>query len=225
MPPWYAAATRRSRNRRGRPYTAAGRLLEPDRRGRSVRCPRSRQARQEAPRYRASPSRGNRNPSPNARARRDARGTRTTPGDRGPACATLHRVRDRARGRAQSDSCLVSVRETVRSIKRGPRHDSTDVVVCRVAALYSQRMATFIVQPHFRLQEWVAEEKRYFTDEGLDYEFRETVRSSDGKAHIGNRRGAFQLLEEGVSSNISCACHWTVDVAAAQGHGKLYSHV
>jgi ABC-type nitrate/sulfonate/bicarbonate transport system substrate-binding protein len=86
-------------------------------------------------------------------------------------------------------------------------------------------MSRFIVQPHFRLQEWVAEEKGYFTDEGLDYEFRETVRSSDGQAHIGNRRGAFQLLEEGVSSNISCACHWTVDVAAAQGHGKLYSDV
>ena len=26
----------------------------------------------------------------------------------------------------------------------------------------------FIVEPHFRLQEWVAEEKGYFKDEGLD---------------------------------------------------------
>ena len=86
-------------------------------------------------------------------------------------------------------------------------------------------MARFVIQPHFRLQEWVAEEKGYFKDEGLDYVFREQVRSSDGKAHEGNRRGAFQILEEGVSSNISCACHWTVDVAAAQGHGKLYSDV
>ena len=86
-------------------------------------------------------------------------------------------------------------------------------------------MARFVIQPHFRLQEWVAEEKGYFKDEGLDYVFREQVRSSDGKVHEGNRRGAFQILEEGVSSNISCACHWTVDVAAAQGHGKLYSDV
>jgi hypothetical protein len=86
-------------------------------------------------------------------------------------------------------------------------------------------MARFVIQPHFRLQEWVAEEKGYFKDEGLDYIFREQVRSSDGKAHEGNRRGAFQILEEGVPSNISCACHWTVDVAAAQGHGKLYSDV
>ena len=32
-------------------------------------------------------------------------------------------------------------------------------------------MGTFIIQPHSRLQEWVAEEKGYFSDEGLDYEF------------------------------------------------------
>jgi hypothetical protein len=86
-------------------------------------------------------------------------------------------------------------------------------------------MARFMIQPHFRLQEWVAEEKGYFTNEGLDYVFKEQVRSTDGKAHEGNRRGAFQILEEGIPSNISCACHWTVDVAAAQGHGKLYSDV
>src|SRR6185369_14204329 len=89
----------------------------------------------------------------------------------------------------------------------------------------SRAMAKFVIQPHFRLQEWVAEEKGYFKEEGLDYVFREQVRSSDGKVHEGDRRGAFQILEEGVSSNISCACHWTVDVAAAQGHGKLYSDV
>src|SRR5437762_725072 len=84
-------------------------------------------------------------------------------------------------------------------------------------------MSKFIIQPHFRLQEWVAEEKGYFKAEGLEYVFQETVRSTDGKHHEGNKRGAFQLLEEGLTSNISCACHWTVDVAAAQGHGKLYS--
>ena len=32
-------------------------------------------------------------------------------------------------------------------------------------------MAKFRIQTHGRLQEWVAEEKGYFTDEGLDYEF------------------------------------------------------
>ena len=32
-------------------------------------------------------------------------------------------------------------------------------------------MATFIIQPHGRLQEWIAHEKGYFRDEGLDDEF------------------------------------------------------
>ena len=34
-------------------------------------------------------------------------------------------------------------------------------------------MSKFVIQPHFRLQEWVAEEKGYFKDEGLDYIFNE----------------------------------------------------
>ena len=33
-------------------------------------------------------------------------------------------------------------------------------------------MSTFIIGPHMRLHEWVAEEKGYFYDEGLAYEFR-----------------------------------------------------
>lgn len=32
-------------------------------------------------------------------------------------------------------------------------------------------MGKFRIQSHGRLQEWVAEEKDYFKDEGLDYEF------------------------------------------------------
>ena len=32
-------------------------------------------------------------------------------------------------------------------------------------------MGKFIIQPHGRLQEWIAHEKGYFRDEGLDYEF------------------------------------------------------
>jgi ABC-type nitrate/sulfonate/bicarbonate transport system substrate-binding protein len=84
----------------------------------------------------------------------------------------------------------------------------------------------FVIQPHFRLQEWVAEEKGYFKDEGLDYVFRETVQASDGKAHAsGDKSGAMQTFEKGRTSDVSCACHWTVDVAAAKGHGKLYSEV
>ena len=44
-------------------------------------------------------------------------------------------------------------------------------------------MATFKIEPHFRLQEWVAEEKDYFREEGLEYEFRELVRATGGKIH------------------------------------------
>ena len=83
---------------------------------------------------------------------------------------------------------------------------------------------TFIIQPHFRLQEWVAEEKGYFRDEGLDYEFREEVQATGGKVHDkGEKVGAYQSFEEGRKSDVSCACHWTVNVAATSGHGKLYA--
>jgi hypothetical protein len=85
-------------------------------------------------------------------------------------------------------------------------------------------MPKFVIEPHFRLQEWVAEEKGYFKDEGLDYVFQELVQSTDGKIHDkGDKMGAFQSFERGRSSDVSCACHWTVGVAASSGKGKLYA--
>jgi hypothetical protein len=87
-------------------------------------------------------------------------------------------------------------------------------------------MSKFVIQPHFRLQEWVAQEKGYFKDEGLDYVFQEEVLKTDGKVHDqGVKAGAFQSFEKGRTSDISCACHWTVGVAASTGHGKLYPDV
>src|SRR5579884_2888341 len=87
-------------------------------------------------------------------------------------------------------------------------------------------MAKFIIEPHFRLQEWVAEEKGYFRAEGLDYEFRELVRATDGKIHDkGDKVGAFQSFEQGRQASVSCACHWTVNVAASKGHGRMYTDV
>jgi hypothetical protein len=84
-------------------------------------------------------------------------------------------------------------------------------------------MAHFIIAPHFRLQEWVAEEKGYFRDEGLDYEFREQAISDDGRKHdLGDKVGAFQTFEKGRTCDVSSACHWTVNVAASAGHGKMY---
>ena len=87
-------------------------------------------------------------------------------------------------------------------------------------------MSKFVIEPHFRLQEWVAEEKGYFKDEGLDYVFQELVQKTDGKIHDqGQKVGAYQSLEKGRTSDISCACHWTVNVAASTGKGKLYADV
>ena len=84
-------------------------------------------------------------------------------------------------------------------------------------------MSKFVIQPHFRLHEWVAEEKGYFAAEGLDYEFRDQLTAPDGKRHdLGDKVGAFQTFERGRTSDVSCACHWTVNVAASVGHGRLY---
>ena len=59
-------------------------------------------------------------------------------------------------------------------------------------------MAKFLIEPHFRLHEWVAEEKGYFRAEGLEYEFREMVRSTGGKVHDkGDNVGAYHSLEAG----------------------------
>jgi len=86
-------------------------------------------------------------------------------------------------------------------------------------------MAKFLITPHFRLHEWVAEEKGYFKAEGLDYEFREAFKGKDlARAHATpNKIGAFQNIEAGRDSNVSCACHWTVNVAASKGHAKMYA--
>jgi ABC-type nitrate/sulfonate/bicarbonate transport system substrate-binding protein len=85
-------------------------------------------------------------------------------------------------------------------------------------------MPKFAIAPHMRLQEWVAEEKGYFAADGLDYEFRDEIVSEDGKRHdLGNKVGAYQIYEKGRTTDVSCACHWTVNVAASNGHGKLYA--
>lgn len=85
-------------------------------------------------------------------------------------------------------------------------------------------MSKFVIAPHFRLQEWVAEEKGYFALEGLEYEFRETMDSKVAQHHnLGDKVGAFQTIEQGRSCDVSGACHWTVNVAASSGHGKLYA--
>lgn len=90
----------------------------------------------------------------------------------------------------------------------------------------------FRIQPHVRLHEWVAEERGFFADEGLDYVFEaggfaagspgaQTVRAA-GEAPLEVRSGAFEDMEAGRSSDVSCACHWAVNAAATAQHGKMY---
>lgn len=88
-------------------------------------------------------------------------------------------------------------------------------------------MGKFKIEVHDRLQEWVAEEKGYFRDEGLDYEFVMHKRDAalapllDADAREITR-GATEFLVEGQGSSVSCACQWAVDIAASSGHGKLW---
>ncbi len=104
----------------------------------------------------------------------------------------------------------------------------------------------FKIQPHNRLQEWVAEEKGYFEDEGLEYVFHagdNVVRhyQYQGVAEAATERnggavqsteeasgpvtqGAFEAMEAGRTCDISAACHWAVNMAASGQHGKMWGH-
>ncbi|HEX5293292.1 MAG TPA: hypothetical protein VFX25_30840 [Streptosporangiaceae bacterium] len=84
----------------------------------------------------------------------------------------------------------------------------------------------FKIMPHGRLQEWVADEKGYFTAEGLEYTF---VLDGDYGIHASERdaageirSGAFETFEAGRDgANVSCACHWATNAAASEGSGLL----
>jgi NitT/TauT family transport system substrate-binding protein len=82
------------------------------------------------------------------------------------------------------------------------------------------------IMHHGRLQEWVAEEKGYFTAEGLDYSF---VTGGDYGIHPSARdgagevrTGAFETFGAGRDgADVSCACHWATSVAASERAGWL----
>ena len=85
-------------------------------------------------------------------------------------------------------------------------------------------MEKFVIAPHMRLHEWIAVEKGYFDEVGLDYTLEDQLLSATGERHdLGDRVGAYQTFEKGRTCDVSSACHWTVNVAAASGHGKLYA--
>ena len=84
----------------------------------------------------------------------------------------------------------------------------------------------FIIEPHFRLQEWVAEEKGYFKDEGLDYVFRETRAVDRRQRHNkGDKVGAMQTSSAAASPTSAAPAIGPSNVAASKGHGKLYGDV
>jgi hypothetical protein len=92
-------------------------------------------------------------------------------------------------------------------------------------------MSKFRILSHGRLQEWVAEEKSYFKDEGLEYEFlvKPIITWAADMETVGStppdiQRGAFESYEDGRACNLSAACHWTVNMAASAGHGKMWGH-
>lgn len=87
----------------------------------------------------------------------------------------------------------------------------------------------FRIQPHVRLHEWVAEERGFFAEEGLDYEFDTGFAAGStgavtaaGEMPLQVRSGAFEDMQAGRESDVSCACHWAVNAAATAEYGKMY---
>lgn len=95
-------------------------------------------------------------------------------------------------------------------------------------------MAPYVIQPHSRLQEWIAEEHGYFAEVGLDYEFQadglssaaittSAVRSAD-RVPAQTRAGAFEDMAGGRACDVSSACHWAVNSVASTGVGKMWAN-
>ena len=100
-------------------------------------------------------------------------------------------------------------------------------------------MAPFTIQPHGRLNDWVADEKGYFADEGLDYFLNvdasyKTVdmlpEATTDEPVKDNLHGAFERYADGGgrkgtaknAGDVSCACHWTVNQSAKLNTGVMY---
>jgi NitT/TauT family transport system substrate-binding protein len=91
---------------------------------------------------------------------------------------------------------------------------------------------TFVIQPHTRIQEWVALENGYFEAEGLQYELEESFAATFRNPALNRpgppddiRVGAFEYMaSSGRSCDISSACHWAVNMAATSEHGRMWGH-
>jgi NitT/TauT family transport system substrate-binding protein len=92
-------------------------------------------------------------------------------------------------------------------------------------------VARFHISAHGRLQDWIAADKGYFADEGLDYEINVRVlENADQDIAWADktdvRVGAYELYQSGGGGkkDMSCACHWAVNEAATQGAGRMWGH-
>lgn len=98
-------------------------------------------------------------------------------------------------------------------------------------------MAKFIIQPHGRLSDFVADEKGYFRELELDYEINleapernsQSAEALRGEAPLPDIvSGAFESYAEGQgrkgggAGHVSCACHWTVNQAAKVSNGQMW---
>jgi NitT/TauT family transport system substrate-binding protein len=92
-------------------------------------------------------------------------------------------------------------------------------------------MGIFRISTHGRLQDWIAQEKAYFEDEGLRYsidvrllENADQDIQTNGQADI--RVGAYELYRSGSGGkkDMSCACHWAVNQAATDAAGRMWGH-
>jgi NitT/TauT family transport system substrate-binding protein len=97
-------------------------------------------------------------------------------------------------------------------------------------------MAEFVIRPHGRLHDWVAHEQGYFEEEGLRYRIVGDEANENYAKQVDPgtgalreiRSGAYEMYQKGggakgeVHSDISCACHWTVNEAAAKNVGKMW---
>lgn len=92
-------------------------------------------------------------------------------------------------------------------------------------------MGRFRISTHGRLQDWIAVEKGYFDDEGLDYELDVKAQENDAQDVPADqpddvRVGAYELYRAGGGGkkHMSCACHWAVNQAATDSAGRMWGH-
>jgi hypothetical protein len=75
---------------------------------------------------------------------------------------------------------------------------------------------------------FVAKEKGYFAAEGLDYEMVNkpmaltNLVGTAAETPEGFKAGAYEAFARGKDASVSCACHWTVNMAAAADHGRMW---